>query len=139
MPCHSSFNYHCIEIPFSAGVSKSMPYTGSKQIGLLAVLPIAYSQCYFPSGSSPQESGWQPCSSDTSNPLHTVCCFQADHCLPNGMCLSGDGKVYGRSLCTEQTWTQDACLGVCMQSVRPWSFSSSSNIKTTFCRLSMLK
>ncbi|KAF1952553.1 hypothetical protein CC80DRAFT_495333 [Byssothecium circinans] len=87
--------------------------------------------CYLPNGTARY---WQPCSSDTSDPLSNVCCaldrtipaggngslgLTNDECLPNGVCMNRavvggrTDRTYWRNACTDKEWTPGKCFDIC--------------------------
>ncbi|KAF1994969.1 hypothetical protein P154DRAFT_612408 [Amniculicola lignicola CBS 123094] len=104
------------------------------------LLTTTHGMCYAPNGTAQvNDEGAKPCSSDPTNPLHTICCHTnwknppgadlkygstQDECLPNGLCQNRgfsteEGKEqepyirYYRVYCTNQDWDTGECLDVC--------------------------
>ncbi|KAF1993509.1 hypothetical protein P154DRAFT_625395, partial [Amniculicola lignicola CBS 123094] len=89
---------------------------------------LAQSSCYYPNGTAEIDPLYQPCSSNQSDPLHTICCalnvaadvedVYKDICLPNGVCqevIKGESTHYYRELCTESDWENGSCLNICTE------------------------
>lgn len=82
-------------------------------------------QCHAPDGSINADPAYQPCATDTSDPLHTICCATnrtqgADICVPNGLCQTGikpgdppKDPHYTKPQCTNANWDEPGCLHVC--------------------------
>ncbi|RMY16460.1 hypothetical protein D0866_13669 [Hortaea werneckii] len=74
---------------------------------LLAQRAAAQS-CYYPNGDLAE--GMAACSGDGG-----ACCpFQWD-CLSNGLCYLENADYYGRYTCTDQSWSNSTCPGLCTQ------------------------
>ena len=100
-------------------------------------LSTVSASCLYPNGTANPDTSYQPCSSDASNPLHTICCATGraiapggvgetkDVCMPNGLCQNSvkpttNAQVvtsYFRDACTEKDWTSGKCLNVCTDNV----------------------
>jgi hypothetical protein len=73
--------------------------------------------CYYRNGTQ-QSSDFSPCSSNASDPLHTVCCASWDTCLPIGLCQAnkGDYSIW-REGCSKQNWDEGGCQELCSNEV----------------------
>lgn len=82
------------------------------------VLPVT-GACYFRNGTA-TTSDFSPCSADTKDPMHTVCCASWDTCLPNGLCQSNrdkGAKTIWRETCTKRNWDEGGCQELCSTEV----------------------
>ncbi|KAH8723736.1 hypothetical protein GQ44DRAFT_297559 [Phaeosphaeriaceae sp. PMI808] len=68
--------------------------------------------CYFRNRTE-QSSDYSPCSSNSSDPLHSVCCARWDTCLPIGLCQSQIDKKLYREGCIKQNWDEGGCQELC--------------------------
>ncbi|KAF2272733.1 uncharacterized protein EI97DRAFT_436667 [Westerdykella ornata] len=83
---------------------------------LFFALTLVYSvesACYWRNGTQDPSPDYEPCSSDLSNPLHTVCCAKWDTCLPNGLCQSNRDQDIWRETCTKKNWDEGGCQELC--------------------------
>ncbi|KAF1998256.1 hypothetical protein P154DRAFT_260220 [Amniculicola lignicola CBS 123094] len=84
---------------------------------ILVLLDLSVSDCFFPNGD--QASDHEPCNTNSSLPLSTICCNAFDTCRENGLCMFQDtfnGKErynFYRGSCTEQDWNSGKCLNIC--------------------------
>ncbi|KAI7261463.1 hypothetical protein KC345_g9737, partial [Hortaea werneckii] len=74
----------------------------------LLVRQAAAQNCYYPNGDLAQ--GMVACSTDGG-----ACCPFQWECLSNGLCYLGNADYYGRYTCTDQSWSNSTCPGLCTQ------------------------
>lgn len=84
---------------------------------LFTLASFAESACYWRNGTQNPSPDYEPCSTDLSNPLHTVCCAKWDTCLPNGLCQSGFDQDFWRETCTKKNWDEGGCQELCSNEV----------------------
>ncbi|KAI1269907.1 hypothetical protein F5Y18DRAFT_422867 [Xylariaceae sp. FL1019] len=70
-----------------------------------AVIPGAFSECYFP-GGAPADS-FYPCGADSDS--SGMCCHSDDVCTEHGVCVTLDTNVPYRGACTDKGWSTAAC------------------------------
>jgi hypothetical protein len=70
-----------------------------------------HDKCYWPNGDvSPKDSA---CTGDGSP---SACCPMGWECLSNNLCYSELAKIYERTSCTDMSWEDTTCLGMCTKS-----------------------
>ncbi|GAB1738783.1 hypothetical protein NU219Hw_g3573t1 [Hortaea werneckii] len=69
---------------------------------------VAAQSCYYPNGDLAE--GMAACSADGG-----ACCPFQWECLSNGLCYLGNADYYGRYTCTDQSWSNSTCPGLCTQ------------------------
>jgi hypothetical protein len=105
-------------------------------LAFITLLHFSLAIYFLPNGTAHEDEGTQPCSFDTTNPLHATCChtkwenpsggdarngLTKDECLPNGLCRNrGMSTIAGlkvarwtqyyRVYCKNQDWS--GCLKV---------------------------
>ena len=77
----------------------------------------ASATCFYPNGSADLSGAQAPCKSGG----HSMCCLltnvaseNADECRSDGLCIPSDNSAVFRDTCTDKTWTDPACLNLCM-------------------------
>ncbi|KAI7533669.1 hypothetical protein KC331_g12945 [Hortaea werneckii] len=68
----------------------------------------AAQSCYYPNGDLAE--GMAACSGDGG-----ACCPYQWECLSNGLCYLENADYYGRYTCTDQSWSNSTCPGLCTQ------------------------
>ncbi|KAF2096406.1 hypothetical protein NA57DRAFT_58322 [Rhizodiscina lignyota] len=66
--------------------------------------------CYFPSGTTAPPQ-YLPC--DTDYRFDTHCCASGEACLTNGLCYGAILNMAYRGACTDRSWQDRSCPGVC--------------------------
>ncbi|KAI7170334.1 hypothetical protein KC352_g25079 [Hortaea werneckii] len=74
----------------------------------LLVRQAVAQSCYYPNGDLAE--GMAACSTDGG-----ACCPFQWECLSNGLCYLGNADYYGRYTCTDQSWSNSTCPGLCTQ------------------------
>ncbi|PVI04965.1 hypothetical protein DM02DRAFT_651136 [Periconia macrospinosa] len=86
---------------------------------LLAFFNFVYATCYFPDGSSVQDT---PCNTGSTN---STCCSLGYACLSNHICALTDqvpadsaksSPPFVRASCTDRSWTSPECPSLCLNS-----------------------
>ncbi|KAI6803382.1 hypothetical protein KC361_g766 [Hortaea werneckii] len=83
-------------------------YAGLATFTPLLVREARAQSCYYPNGDLAE--GMAACSADGG-----ACCPFQWECLSNGLCYLGNADYYGRYTCTDQSWSNSTCPGLCTQ------------------------
>ena len=71
----------------------------------------SHDTCHWPNGDiSPKDSAC----TDTGRP--SACCPVGWECLSNNLCYNELAKTYERTSCTDRSWDDMTCLGMCTKS-----------------------
>lgn len=75
--------------------------------------------CYYPNGTADSTRGQVPCQEDGT---HSMCCWMdvsnshpdPDRCRNDGLCIPADSSGLWRNTCTDPTWSDPACVHLCI-------------------------
>lgn len=78
----------------------------------------ASATCYYPNGTADNTHTFLPCKSSGQS----MCCstnttgtaLSPDTCNSDGLCIPPDNNGVWRKLCTDKTWKDPACIGLCI-------------------------